>query len=589
MNREGRSVSFESAAWGLVLVLAASLRWYGLSAAPIGPDEAPEALAAASGTNQASVFYDPGVESQPTSALYDVATRVIFLFGGADEGAARAVPAVAGLLPLVVLWSLRKRMGTIPSLFLGVWVAVSPMWVATSRTAGGTALALGAAAAAVYVASTKSPRSGGIAKGLLATSLGFGLASGPSFLTGLLGLSLAWWASRVIWRNDAVSLPGEWTGRDLAEVGLGSVAIAIAVSSGLGMALSGVEILFSGVRAWLTAWIQPAGLPLGTSILLLAAYEPLIVVLGLLGALRAVRHPDSVGRLLLTWSLVAAGVFFLSVGRRPEDAIWALLPLSFLAARMVQDEVESADRTGYPVAAAGLWVALIVLAAFIAQQFSAYLSGIGPGADASMPQLRLPIALGGLGIGVVVVVLVGFGWDWATTKASAFGAVAVALLALTISASWRLNLSGDRDRTAELWRPHQGATGLVRLRHTLESLALSQTGTPTIPVSLAGSRATPSLAWALRSFPAYVPEEVGPGRAPPIVLQPEGVPLPRLPAQYLGQAITLEHAWGWQGPWPPDVTRWWFRGTAPLAAERWVLYVREDVATLSPAEPEAAP
>ena len=112
----------------------------------------------------------------------------------------------------------------------------------------------------------------------------------------------------------------------------------------------------------------------------------------------------------------------------------------------------------------------MLIAAFVLQQLSAYLSGIGPGAAVDLPDLRLPIALGATGIAVVVTVLVGFGWDWATARYAAFGAVVIILLALTVSASWQLNLSGDRDLAAELWRPTQAATGVTRLRQTLAGL-----------------------------------------------------------------------------------------------------------------------
>lgn len=589
MRGEGRSVSLESVAWATLLALAVSLRFAALGETPLDSSEAREALGAAAGTPQASAFWNPDQRAQPTSALYHVATHAIFLVGGAGNGAARAVPAFAGIVPLAVVWVCRRRLGSAQALFLGLWIAVSPAWLASARAAGGTSLALAAGFAAVAAAWGLTPQAPWPRKALLAIGLGLGLASGPAFLTGMLGVALTWWLSRRFLRTGAASMVGGWSGRDVLELSLWSVVAAIAVASGMGMVPSGVSVLFSGIRTWLTGWIQPGDLGVGTAILLFFAYEPLIVVLGILGAVGSLRRNDRGERILVTWSIVALGLFLVCLGRRSEDIVWPLLPLGFLAARALQREIEASDHVSFPWAAAGLWGALVLIAAFVNQQLSAYLSGIGPGAAVDRPELRLPIALGAMGIAVVVTVLVGLGWDWATARSAAFGAVASVLLALTVSASWQLNLSGERDLAAELWRPTQAAAGVTRLRQTLESLALSQTGERILPVAVKGEDAPAVLAWTLRGFPVYAPEEVGPGRAPPVVLQPEGVPLPRLPAQYLGQGVTVEQAWGWEGPWPPDFFRWWLRRSAPLVSERWVLYVREDVATLTPPDTESLP
>ena len=589
MRSDGRSISLESVAWVTVLAVAVSLRFYALAGTPLDPNEAREALGAAAGTPQASAFWNTDLRPQPTSALYHVTTHAIFLVGGAGNGAARAVPALAGIVPVAVVWWRRRRLGSPQALFLGAWIAVSPAWLASARAAGDTSLALAAALAAATVAWDLTPQAPWPRKALLAISLGLGLASGPAFLMAMPGVVLTWWLSRRFLRTGAASMAGEWKGREVLELSLWSFAAAIAFASGMGMIPSGVSVLFSGIRTWLTGWIRPGDLGVGTAILDFFAYEPLIFVLGVLGAIGSFRRKDRGDRMLVIWGIVALVVFLVYPGRRSEDILWPLLPLGLLAGRALQREIEASEHVGFPWASAGLWAALTLIAAFAHQQLSAYLSGIGPGAAVDLPQLRLPIALGAMGIAAVVTVLVGFGWDWATARSAAFGGVVIVLLALTISASWHLDLSGDRDLEPELWRPTQAATGVTRLRQTLESLALSQTGERILPVALKGTDAPAVLAWALRAFPVYVQEEGPAGQAPPVVLQPEGIPLPRLPAQYMGQGVTLEQAWGWEGPWPPDFLRWWLRRSAPLVYQRWVLYVREDVATLTPPEIDSLP
>src|SRR3990172_5952821 len=110
MRGDGRSISLETVAWVTVLAVAVSLRFYAVAGTPLDPDEAREALGAAAGTPQASAFWNTDLRPQPTSALYHVATHAIFLVGGAGNGAARAVPALAGILPPAGVWGSRRRL-----------------------------------------------------------------------------------------------------------------------------------------------------------------------------------------------------------------------------------------------------------------------------------------------------------------------------------------------------------------------------------------------------------------------------------------------------------------------------------------------
>jgi hypothetical protein len=589
MRRGSLGITVESVLWIAMLGLGAAVRFSGLGASPLNPGEAVAALAASAGTPEASAFWDAVRRPGATSALYNAATHTVFLLGGTGEAAARAVPAMAGVIPLVVLWILRRRLGSVQAMFLGLWAAISPAWLANARTAGDISLSMAAAAAVVALGWGLTPSAEWPRKAVFACAVGFGLASGPGFFTWAAGLGLAYW----LWRRwddprGSLLLSG-WSGRAVGELTLWSVVAACGIGTAIGTMPSGFEALFAGVRTWLMSWIQPGNIALGTSFLLLVSYEPMILLLAALDAVLSFRSRDRTGRFLLVWAILALALFLATIGRRPEDSIWPLIPLGLMAARAVAHEVEGAGRVGFPWATAVLWAALLLLAGFVQMQLSAYVNGVGPAADVSLPQLRIPIALGGMGLGAVVVVLVGFGWDWATARAAAMAAVVTVLLAITVSASWHLNLTGDVDRETDLWRPQQGASGLIRLHATIESLALAQTGTQSIAVNVAGGAPTASVAWALRGFPGYIPDDTGPGRAPPIVVQPEAVPLPSLPAKYLGQAISVGHAWGWTGPWPPDWLQLWVRHEAPLIAETWVLYVREDVATLTPAEADVSP
>ena len=51
-----------------------------------------------------------------------------------------------------------------------------------------------------------------------------------------------------------------------------------------------------------------------------------------------------------------------------------------------------------------------------------------------------------------------------------------------------------------------------------------------------------------------------------------------LPGEYLGQSVTIGENWGWTGFVPPDVLRWLVIREMPIAPDRWVLLVRNDIA-----------
>jgi hypothetical protein len=579
--KPSRSLTLESVAWAAILAVAAYLRLSSLDARPLDSREAAEVLAAAEGTPEASVFWMVGSQPEATSALYHVLTRTILAIGGSGEGAARIVPALAGLVPLAVVWVFRKKIGRLAALSLGIALSVSPSWVAAARMAGGASLAVAAFAIAASLVFGTDIGVTWHRRAVVGLSIGLGLAAGPAFLTGVVGLFLAWQlAKRVSFLAPSGLSAPAWSRAEWGEVGLWCLVGIAAAASGLGLVPSGISVLFSGWQSWLVGWLRPGLLSVGAALLLFLVYEPLVSLAGLAEGVRSTRRQDPVGRWLAIWAVVALLLFAARFGRASDDILWPLLPLTLAAARFVGREGEKLEALAFPAIAGALTAVLLLLGAFIGIQLSAYASGLGPAVDIAQPGLRLAIAAGALAVAVVVTVLVGFGWDWRAARAGGFAAALLVLLAATISSSWSLNVSGDPDLEVEIWRPSQTATGLQRARDTLQRLAFFETGTRSMAME-ASTSLPPNVAWALRGFSEYVPEEVGPGRAPPAVLLPESQPLPRLPAEYLGQSIAVEHAWGWEGAWPPQLLTWWLRRSGPIQSTHWILYVRQDVATLT--------
>ncbi|MCK4693300.1 MAG: hypothetical protein KAT23_06695, partial [Anaerolineales bacterium] len=66
----------------------------------------------------------------------------------------------------------------------------------------------------------------------------------------------------------------------------------------------------------------------------------------------------------------------------------------------------------------------------------------------------------------------------------------------------------------------------------------------------------------------------------PAFVTREGEEMPALSAEYTGQGLKIGERWGWDGVLPPDILTWWVLRQASTQPERWILFVRLDIASL---------
>ena len=120
----------------LIGLLAAVARFMNLGAQPLSPAEADAALT--------SWQFARGVPltATPDSPAYFTFTSLIMSLGGDGDAAARLAPAVFGLLTVLLPWLWRGRFRPGVWLTAGALLAVSPIQMIISRTAGGEAIAL---------------------------------------------------------------------------------------------------------------------------------------------------------------------------------------------------------------------------------------------------------------------------------------------------------------------------------------------------------------------------------------------------------------------------------------------------------------
>lgn len=584
MNETSRTPAIRTLLFVGILMLSLGVRLAGLGAAPLSDAEAHEALNAASGTSESSPFWVPAERGPSAGGAYQAATWLLFQVVGSTNATARFVPALLGALVVLAPWMLRRRLGDAPALAASFLLALSPVLVASSQLAGGAGIALTAlslaASLGILALDGDLPRERAVVG--IGGALALGIAAGPPFFAGLLGLLIA----AVL---AAATAPSAWPtgrGQETARMILpGALLIgflgAAVVSTAAGLHPGGWSALGEGLRQWLIGWIGPGSMHALTPLAILVAYEPLTLVFGIVGIVSARRERDVLGIGLSLWAGFALLLAVIYPDREGASLAWSVVPLALLAGRALVAEGEFLLGQRTPWAAGGVAALLIILVLYSGVQLSAYAGGVGPGVNPLNVGLRLWIALGALFVFGLTAVLIGFGWSWAVARSGAFLAAALSLFMMTISTGTSLSGRSEPLGAQELWAPTAPSHGLHRLESTLASFSSSQTGVRgELPLAIVAADPPPSLLWASRRLPRFETSDSGSPESPPLILLPLDAPAPESGEAYLGQTIPVAERWDFSGPFPDDPIQWWFRRSLPIIETTWVLLVRSDVATL---------
>lgn len=568
----------EGCLWAVLAFLAAAVRVTGLAAAPLSSAEATQALAAYVAAR------GMGAQAAGTHTiaplLFHLNTLLFILFDGGD-GLARLVPALAGVGLVLTPLLLRRYLGRWGALGTGLLLALSPTAIFFSRTLDGAVIAaLGVMLLVGCVARFLDTwRSGLVTLGGL--GLAVALTAGPGVWGLLLGLGIALACGVWVWRDQAGWV---WTmvrpslGRGLASAGLG----VLILGTGLGLNPAGLAAAGEQLVTWLARFDAPAGAFSPSPLVLLLAYEPLILVAGLAGLALAVWRRHGLGLLWTFWAAIGGVQLALMPGREPADLLWVLLPLAGLGGLAVEELARSLEADGR-WANEGLHLPIsLVLWGHCGLTLARY-ARTGNDADR---------VLAGLTVLLQVFLTVAFGFavsvpepEEKPAQAARRGLVAalragglslgLVLLAATFSVGWGLTRLRPAD-PRELLVQKATAVEARTLVETVEQVCVLNVGTETgLPVTFVGG-ADPALVWALRRFDQQVVEGQLQG-SPPLVIASAQT----RPSGYFGEVFPLRRTWtpGWGGR---ETVRWWlYRETTatPVTTEQVALWVREDLGT----------
>lgn len=554
----------------VVGLLAAVLRFTSLGEPLLTPGEAAAALA----NWQYWQAGTPGLVF--ASPAYFSLTNLLLATGSSGDVHVRAVPVLFGVLIVLLPWLWRGRVPPLVYLLAGLFMAVSPVLVAVSRTAGGDALAL-FALLLLFVAGYRQVEGGGRRWGYVTgAAVGLGVTSTPLFYGGLLTLLPA--VILAVRRRDEgdTNAPRAAFSAHLVPMAITATVVAGLLSTSFLLYPAGIGVTLRLIPAWLGQF----GLPTGGAELLspfLAAlrYEPALLFLGLPAVVWAFTRGRGWERVAALWWCFILVLMLVQPGILADTLLLTLpgyLLIGMLGARLfAASDIRISSGMAWTAFGAILLLGMVLLVAV--GRFTRL--GLWSGNQGTLVGLAtLAFVFAG------IVVILALAWDNAPARAGMFVGLAILLLYFMWGSGWRLSREGandPRERWVSVGTHEEMRTLTALLRGVSRQTVNAENG-----LSVFSLVDTPALRWYLRDFRQLRVGAALPLDAlPDVVIAPEGLTL-ALPGDYIGAGFALEQEEFESGE--PlrvgELLRWWlFReSSTPLNQTRVTLWLRSDLA-----------
>jgi len=518
VERERSWLTVEVGLYLFFIALGTALRLWGLGQRPLSPEEADLAY-------RAWRFYQ-GLGGDPAgSPLLFHATALSFLLFGPSDYVARLIPALAGSALVGLPYLLRSRLGRVGALLVSALLAFSPSYIFFSRILGGEIIVAFGMVSFLFgllrYGENRSLRDlylafAGLALSLVADSEVYTiLIISLSFLPLLL---LSGQPAGRGWRDDLLS--------GLALLG----AIVVLASTGGLLNPGGLQAAIDLFPAWLSRWSGQG--PWSYYLLLFLSYEPLILVLGLLGA-GFVGRRNLFSAFFVYWFGVSLILHTLMGEKSPAALLQITLPLIFLSGMLLEEVIVSlGGRISW--GKEGLYLALSLPAVVYL-----FLQGGGyPYFEGGERSFLLFLAL------FFLACVLFLSYSWLGREVAVRGGILLLCLvlgALTWRAGWRVNYGMEM---AEPLLGEATSPDIRNLVETLENLSNQrERDCHSIGITLVGEN--PALSWYLRGFPNtdLISTVTGHITTPVVITPQEELPLPN----YRGQRFRLRSFWSSQG------------------------------------------
>ena len=557
-----RTIQFDRAGWGYaaILLVAAGLRFALLGSNPLDDQQAHLALQALSISKGELV----NLSGQPG---YIALTSVLFDLFKASGFWSLFWPALFGTCAVLLPLLYRKWLSQPTALILAGLIALDPILIGASRTAGGTMMAMVAALAALGFWLNKKP----VLSGIL---LGIALIGGSGFWTVLLIFAgLVLFFGRKILDVDN----GQVTGLDRPRPTFTALSMAAITALLLSTIFLSIPNGISAIGASLVEYFSGLGgiddPQIGGNSLAWLIIELPLFVLGIWGFIDGIIKKEKYPILMGVWWGVALILALLDPGIAGSHFVWVTLPMVIFAALKLSDHIR------LPIVENRLIfvVELILVLALIIFSLLNFLNLVN-NAYLTPEETRnriigtfLPIILL-----AAMTVLFAWGWSYTSTRNGFVAGMVVLLLTGMLSNAWKSAGLGSRPQF-EAFFNRGFPVGVNSLLTTLEEISLSNTGyAERIDIQVIGSE-QPALVWALRNYNELRISSVSdPNQAPSLVLTDVETKID-LPASYRGQKILWTVSPDYQAMKAIDWVRWSIFRTAPASKTELILWARNDL------------
>jgi uncharacterized protein (TIGR03663 family) len=556
-------LTLETLLYGVVLALAVALRLWGLGRIPLTDPEAAQALAALTlyrGNFPTAELYSP---------LLVTLNLLAFLLLEPAETAVRLAVALGGSALVLSPLLLRRQLGPKTTLLAAALLAFSPTALFFSRSLNGELfVVLGALLlVAGFFNWAAQGRQGWLYSAM--AGLAMMLTSGPmSFsLLVIFGVIIAirWRAFAALWQQGlghTAVVPDDENRPALHPQLRNSLIFLVVALLLLGTAgmlnLAGMGMTSSLLADWLNRFsFQSRPDAAYNGVFLLAMYEPLLVVAGLVGLAFALRSGSLLKQSLAGWFLGALLLDLVMAGRPPGTLLLSLVPLMLLGASALAELWESLESEG-------AWAneGVIVAAGLVILSFG-YIGLTGwlerPCAEGdNICQLAWLQSVAALALFVVIVLFFWFvNGAGVALRGLALTGVSVGLLVM-VSTAWRLNYGPIVRLPYQPLVTAPVSNDLVRLHNTLASESLLRTGDQNmLEVAVVGID-SPALWWQLRNFEnaTQVSSPLEITGSPAIITAPTENREFNLGTAFLGQDFGLNSNWSPAGLGVKDILSW---------------------------------
>jgi hypothetical protein len=488
-------ITLEHVFYGLILVVGAVTRFYNLGHIPLSPEEALQSLSVwtawQAGADSAQII---------SPAFFTLTTPLTQLFGYSDS-IMRLIPTIFGIALVLVPWWLRSFTGRLGALIAALLIAVSPLFVITSRTANGSSIAL--FAGLLLVAGWLNFQNSNNSRWfyVMSFALGLGLTSGTLFYSILFTFTLALIGERILgpalFKNALGNRRANYRpdSKTLRNAALIFAATLLLIGTGFLLRLSGIGATARILSDWLVAFLSPASLqdwlrPVSAFL----RYELLVVILGGSAVIWATWRGKAFPMLLVYWFMTALLLMFIQRGIMENTLVLSLAGVLLIAAFV--DSVLSV-KTGIMKWLLALTITFVGIVIYInLGRYSRLLASDIPVDIRTRTYHLLLIAI------VTSVVLLILAILWSSEKRASIQGLVLGLLILLIGFSWSTALWLAKDAANDTREPWvlNATDGDIRLLAATIQQASSQVIGSDVDLDLVSTIDHPSLAWYLRDM-----------------------------------------------------------------------------------------